>query len=324
MISLRSAVRPLGFALGGALTLACAPSGAATGPVSSGAGLGRIAFVSKAAGLNQIYLMAIDSAGLGSTPVRLTADREAENYPSWSPDSRQLAYQRDINGAAIYVINADGTGARRLSPTPGFDVTPSWSPDGTKIVFVRLLAAPQPNTIPPSEIHVMNADGTGDRVILANAGLSIEPRWAVTGKIVFMSLMNGPTYDIYTMNADGTGIQRLTSSANNGDPNWSPDGSTIIFGSDREGGNKLNVFSMRADGSQVMQLTQFDVPYEAGDTNFSSDGTRITFEVNIDGKKQSDPNVPAEVWTMKAGGSEARSTKVACSSVGCAPRWQPK
>ncbi len=304
--------------------MACSSAGPATDPGTPAAGLGRIAFVSKAGGLNQIYLMDVDSAGRGSTPRRLTADREPENYPSWSPDGSRLAYQRDFNGAAIYVVNADGTGARRLSPTPGYDIQPSWSPDGTKIVFVRLLAPPQPNTVPPSEMRIMNADGTGDRVILANAGLSIEPRWSVNSSIVFMSLLNGPTYDVYTMNVDGTGLRRLTNGANNGDPNWSPDGTTIIFGSDREGNNRLNIFAMRADGSQVRQLTNFAVPYETGDTHFSSDGTYITFEVDIDGKKQSDPNVPADVWIMRADGSGAKSTGVACSAVGCAPRWQPR
>ncbi len=304
--------------------LACSSAAPATDPATSSAEIGRIAFVSRAGGLNQIYLMNVDSAGAGSTPKRLTADREPENYPSWSPDGTRIAYQRDFNGAAIYVVRADGTGARRLSPTPGFDIQPSWSPDGTRIIYVRLLAAPAPNRVPPSEMRMMNADGTGDRVILANAGLSIEPRWSVNNTIVFMSLMNGPTYDVYTMNVDGSGLRRLTNGANNGDPNWSPDGSTIIFGSDREGNGLLNLFAMRADGSQVRRLTHFDVPLEAGDSHFSSDGARITFEVAVDGKKQSDPNVPADVWTMRADGSGAKSTGVACSSVGCAPRWQPK
>jgi len=267
--------------------------------------------------------MDVDASGIGSNPRRLTTDAEAENYPSWSPDGKTLVYQRDYNGAAIYAINADGTGERRLSPTPGFDVTPSWSPDGTKIVYAHLLQAPQPNTPPMTDIRAMNADGTGDHAILSNTRFSVEPRWSVNGSIVFMSLMNGDSLDIYVMNLDGTGLRRLTSSGNNGDPVWSPDGTKISFGSDREGGAKLNIFVMNADGSDVMQLTHFDVPYEAGDTNWSSDRTKITFERDVNGMKQSDPNAYAEVWTMNADGSGAASTMVQCSDVGCAPRWQP-
>jgi Tol biopolymer transport system component len=86
---------------------------------------GRIAFVRRQSSVNQIYLMNIDVLGVGSSPWRLTGDQEAENYPSWSPDGKRLAYQRDFNGSAIYVINADGSGQQRLSPTPGLDVTAS-------------------------------------------------------------------------------------------------------------------------------------------------------------------------------------------------------
>jgi hypothetical protein len=48
--------------------------------------------------------MDVDGSGAGSQPVRLTGDNDTENYPSWSPDGKRLAYQRDHNGPAIYVI----------------------------------------------------------------------------------------------------------------------------------------------------------------------------------------------------------------------------
>lgn len=283
-----------------------------------------MAFVRRPGSVNQIYLMDVDASGVGSNPTRLTGDGDPENYPSWSPDGKRLLYQRDFNGAAIYVINADGTGQQRLSPTPGFDVNPSWSPDGTKILYVRVLEIPQPGKPPMTDIRAMNADGTGSHTILANTVFSVEPRWSVNDQLVFMSLMNGSGLDIYVMNVDGTALRRLTSSANNGDPMWSPDGTRITFGSDREGGNKLNIFVMNADGSQQQRLTHFDVPYEAGDTHWSSDGKKIVFEYDVNGMKQSDPTAHAEVWTMNPDGSGASSTGIQCSNVGCAPRWQPR
>jgi Tol biopolymer transport system component len=287
-------------------------------------GEGRMAFVAQQSSVNYIYLMDVDASGVGANAARLTNDTEAENYPSWSPDGTRLVYQRDFNGSAIYLINADGSGQQRLSPTPGFDVTPSWSTDGTQIVYARLLAVPQPNMPSRTDIRVMNADGTGDHVILANTLFSVEPRWSVSNQVVFMSLMNGSgNLEIYVMNDDGSGLQQLTSLGNNGDPVWSPGGTRITFGSDREGGNKLNVFTMHADGSQQEQLTNFGVPYEAGDTNWSSDGKKIAFEWDIDGMKQSNPNAYAVVWTMNSDGSGQISTGVQCSDVGCAPRWQP-
>ncbi len=287
-------------------------------------GARRMAFVGRRNSVNQIYLMDVDASGTGANPARLTRDGDPENYPSWSPDGGRIVYQRDFNGSAIYMIDADGTGERRLSPAPGFDVTPSWSPDGASIVYVRLHAAPQPNHPPMTDIRVMNADGTGDHAVLANTVFSVEPRWSVNGQLVFMSMMSGSELEIYAMNVDGSGLRQLTNAANNGDPVWSPDGTRITFGSDREGGNTLNIFAMNADGSHLEQLTHFDAPYEAGDTNWSSDGSKIAFEYDINGMKQSDPNAYAEVWTMNADGSGETSTGVQCSGAGCAPRWQPR
>jgi Tol biopolymer transport system component len=284
-----------------------------------------VAFVNKTGNVNHIWLMDINSLEIGTNERRLTNDAEGENYPSWSPDGKALVYQRDYNGAAIYIVGADGKNAKRLSPTPAFDVTPSWSPDGTKIIYARLQGLVVPNQIPKTEIRIMNADGTDDHVVLPVSDFSVEPRWSVNNQVVFMSHMNdlyGPL-QIFTMNIDGTDIRQLTHEGNNGDPVWSPDGTQISFGSDREGNGKLNIFVMNADGSNTRQLTHFNTPVESGDTNWSPDGTKIIFEYDIDGKKQSDPNAFAEVWVMNADGTKQLSTKQPCSCVGCAPRWRP-
>jgi Tol biopolymer transport system component len=267
--------------------------------------------------------MDINASGIGSAPMRLTQDEQDETDPSWSPDGTRLAYQGDRDGSAVYVINADGSGEKRLSPTPGLDVTPSWSADGTKIIYARLYSAPQPGEPPMTDLRIMNADGTEDHSILARTVFSVEPRWSVGDKIVFMSLMSGPDLEIFTMNSDGTNLQQLTSLATNADPVWSPDGMRISFGSDREGGGRLDVFLMNADGSNQTQLTHFEVPDEAGDTSWSGDGTKIAFEYDVSGMRQSSPTAFAQVWTMNADGSDAISTGVRCSDAGCAPRWQP-
>jgi Tol biopolymer transport system component len=46
---------------------------------------------------------------------------------------------------------------------------------------------------------------------------------------------------------------------------------------------------MNADGSQMRQLTHFNVPYEAANPNWSTDGKKISFQYDINGGKQSNP-----------------------------------
>jgi len=57
----------------------------------------------------------------------------------WSPDDRRIAFASDRDGnSEIYVMNADGSNAVRLTYNDATDRYPGWSPDGSKIVFTQL------------------------------------------------------------------------------------------------------------------------------------------------------------------------------------------
>jgi Tol biopolymer transport system component len=75
----------------------------------------------------------------GGAPRRLTSTPDAELWPRWSPDGRQLAYctysKQDDD---IYVMPADGGEPRRLTRGGGDDWWPDWSADGREIVFTRV------------------------------------------------------------------------------------------------------------------------------------------------------------------------------------------
>jgi hypothetical protein len=124
----------------------------------------------------------------------------------------------------------------------------------------------------------MNANGGDNHVILGPTRFSIEPRWSVRGQIVFASLVHGSQFEIYRMNANGTGLVQLTFTGINSDPRWSPGGTRISFGSDRQRGGKVNLFIMDADGRHVTELTRFGPPAEAGDSDWPPDRTKIAVE----------------------------------------------
>jgi dipeptidyl aminopeptidase/acylaminoacyl peptidase len=141
-------------------------------------------------------------------------------WPSWSPDSRRIAYHTvgSVHMGDVRLIDADGSNAVLL--TPG--AYPSWSPDGRKIVFVN-----------EAGISVTNADGTGaPTTLIRNAdyfdGLS-KPVWSPDGsRIAFV--VSGLELDrAYVMRADGSEVRALTDDWDGSDPTWLPDGSALLF-----------------------------------------------------------------------------------------------
>jgi len=114
----------------------------------------------------------------GSGQRRLTSTAVRELSPAWSPDGRRIAFDRRLGrrggqgnnpGTAtsyeIDVMNADGSGQRRLAP----GAEPLWSPDGKQIAFRRALGNGPGFHAPDNwEIFVMNADGSEQRNLTRN------------------------------------------------------------------------------------------------------------------------------------------------------------
>ena len=65
---------------------------------------------------------------ISRVPSAITAQSQDETYPSWSPDGSRLAYQGDLDGSAIYVINADGSDDHAILVDTVFSVEPRWQP----------------------------------------------------------------------------------------------------------------------------------------------------------------------------------------------------
>jgi Tol biopolymer transport system component len=97
----------------------------------------------------------------GRRVSRLTRSRDDDGQPAWSPDGRRIAFvsRRDRNDE-IYVMNAGGSHAVRLTSTPREDeFLPRWSPSGEQLVFW--------STAPgrADRIWTIGVDGTGRRLV---------------------------------------------------------------------------------------------------------------------------------------------------------------
>lgn len=76
---------------------------------------------------------------LQNPPLRLTTATGADLYPSWSPDSQQIAYTGFGYGdPQIYLMNPDGTQQHRLTGPQklvNLNPRPVWSADGRSVLF---------------------------------------------------------------------------------------------------------------------------------------------------------------------------------------------
>jgi Tol biopolymer transport system component len=156
-----------------------------------------------------IYTMSTDGSQLRR--VTLPRARSArDDEPQWSPDGRRIVFVRTnltakpVDGQAIFVVHADGSALRRITPwNLRAGDGPNWSPDGTRILF-RSNAS---DTFLDSNLFTVGSDGTGLKQIthvapttkLYSSGFSPDG-----ASITFGMQGTNDEADIFTMRLDGT------------------------------------------------------------------------------------------------------------------------
>ncbi len=172
----------------------------------------RLAFCSTIdKGISEIYVA--DSNGKGIK--RLTFNKAIDTAPTWSPNSREIAFTSDRGGTPqIYIMDAEGTNIRRASFGGTYHDSPAWSPTGDRIAYVSRV-----NLI--FDLYVLNLR-TNQIIKLTESNARNEsPSWSPDGRhIVFSSNRNG-TIQIYSIDYDGSNLRQLTREGENKLPDWS-------------------------------------------------------------------------------------------------------
>jgi Tol biopolymer transport system component len=168
---------------------------------------------------------------------------------------------------------ADGTGQRRLTVLPGQTLGPRFSPDGTLIAYTYQPDADTEHPDPITQIHVMNADGSGDHA-LPTENAAFQAAWSPDGsKLVFSQNIDGVS-DLFLMEEDGSGLERLThDAASDWAAVWTRDGSAILFNSDRDGTYHIHRLDLATKAITAVTTGESN-DYEPA---VSPDGTRLAF-----------------------------------------------
>jgi TolB protein len=140
-------------------------------PASSPDGT-RIAFFSAM----DVWIMRSD----GTARRNVTRNGALNEYPTWSPDGRNLAFNSHRDGQyEIYRATASGSRQRNLTRDPAQDQWPAWSPDGRHIAFMS-------DRDGSEDVLVMRADGSDVRNVTHTPALGeSHPTWMPDGRLSF-------------------------------------------------------------------------------------------------------------------------------------------
>jgi TolB protein len=210
----------------------------------------------------------------------------------------------------IYRANADGSGLRVLTSSPGYDAEATVSPTGNRIVFTSSRNG-------DLDLFSMNLDGSDirqltnelgydggafyswdGRMIVYRAGHYTDTTGAAAYRALLADHLVRPSrMELFVMNADGSGKRQITNNgAANFAPFFHPDNKRIIFASNMADpkGRNFDLYMIGIDGSGLEQIT-FNETFD-GFPMFTRDGKRLVFASNRNGKVRGETNLFIAGW----------------------------
>jgi TolB protein len=252
-------------------------------------------------------------------------------FPSYSPSGDRLVCNSGLAGIlhnAMLIMNADGSHRRVLfEDAQRSALAPAWSPVSDQIAFALgefFPMVPGRENV-TSQLAIINADGSGLRVLAGAGDHAGFPSWAPDGKRLVYRVSDHGRRGLRIIELATGGVSELTNGPQDDNfPAWSPDGNRIAFASNRNG--DYEIYTVRSDGTQLTRLTHG--PGIDAHLAWSRDGQWIAFASARTGFTDEallhprNPQQNGEIFVMRADGSDVRRLTVNPFE-DATPTWRP-
>jgi Tol biopolymer transport system component len=210
-----------------------------------------------------------DADGSAVTPVDITSPTLNVACFAWAPDGDALLCEGwdDVHPErlpGLFSVDVDTSHINRVTSNRlgGHDIPADYSPDGTQILFAREDAARKQR---PMALFVADSDGA-DATRITPWSPDASGSWSPDGSRIVFARKGG----LRTITPDGTRPSAIPVDFGGGDtfaygPGWSPDGERIVFSLFLERTGQVDLFTVAADGTDLVQLTDSPEPDESAD-----------------------------------------------------------
>jgi TolB protein len=239
-----------------------------------------------------LFAIAVTASAVGCVDSYISAPKATSDDAS---GYIYFASNREAQNFELYRMPASGgTPVRLTFDAVDNDYEPVPSPDGRLVAWEREVAEAGTG-VRSTEIWVMNADGSGPRVVVRNGASNVSPSWVPGDTALVFASDVGGDWDIYRVGLAGGAPTNLTHDPYaDQSPRVSPDGRRIAFQSNRT--LDFEIYTMAVDGSGVRNVSHS--PSDDRFPTWSADGSQIFWTRYVDN---------FNLWRMNADGTNQQA-----------------